>query len=208
MGNISGLPVAYFMQTMADFKSEARKGLRAPTMIALAKELSDDENKALAEYYAAQKATPWIKVIESTTAPKTFIGGNNTRRLWPLGGEEPVGERVIEYAIDFPTMRAANSQGFVAYVPPGSVAEGQALVTTGGGKAIACGTCHGGTLTGLGNVPPIAGRSPVYLARQLYMYKNGDRGGPNAEIMKGIVANLQDHDIVAIVAYLASRPPS
>jgi cytochrome c553 len=39
------------------------------------------------------------------------------------------------------------------------------------------------------------------------MYQNGDRAGANAEAMKGVVANLNDHDIVAIVAYLASRPP-
>jgi cytochrome c553 len=40
------------------------------------------------------------------------------------------------------------------------------------------------------------------------MYQDGDRAGPNAEIMKSVVANLKDHDIVAITAYLASRPPS
>ena len=61
-----------------------------------------------------------------------------------------------------------------------------------------------GAIAGTG----IAGRSPLYLARQMALYQNGDRGGPNAAVMKGVVANLQIDDIVAIAAYLGSRNPS
>jgi cytochrome c553 len=208
MANAAGLPVEYFMQTMADFKSGARKGPRANTMTIVAKELTEAENREMAQYYAALKVTPWVKVIESPTVPKTFISNNNTRRLWPLGGEEPIGSRVVEFAPDWPNIRSAGSPGYVAHVPPGSIARGEALVTTGGGKTIACGTCHGPALLGLGAVPAIAGRSPTYLGRQIHQYKNGDRDGPNAALMKGVVASLEDSDIVAITAYLASRPPS
>ena len=206
---LAALPSAYFVQTMADFRSGARKGARANNMIAFAKGLTDDENKTIGDYYASLKAKPWVKVIESATVPKTYIGAANGRRLWPTGGDEALGERVIEFPADFATLRAANSQGYVAYIPPGSIAQGEALVKTGGGgKAVACSTCHGATWTGQGNVPGIAGRSPVYTARQIYMFQSGDRAGPNGEIMKGAVAKLQDHDIIAISAYLASRPPS
>jgi cytochrome c553 len=40
------------------------------------------------------------------------------------------------------------------------------------------------------------------------LYQNGDRGGPNAAAMKPVVSNLQIDEIVAIAAYLGSRPPS
>jgi cytochrome c553 len=177
-------------------------------MITMAKQLSDEENKVIADYYATLKPKPWTKIIEAAMAPKTYVANNNQRRLWPEGGTEPTGDRVIEYALDLPNLRAATSPGHVAYVPPGSIAEGERLVKTGGGKATACVTCHGANLTGNGDIPGIAGRSPVYTARQIYMYQDGDRAGPQAEIMKGVVAKLNDHDIVAITAYLASRPPT
>jgi cytochrome c553 len=205
---LAGLPANYFVKTMADFRSGARKGPRAGNMITMAKVLSDEENKVIADYYASLKPEPFVKVIESASAPKTYVGNNNQRRAWPGGGNEPIGERVIEFAQDVANLRAANSPGHVAYVPPGSIAEGEALAKTGGGKTIACTTCHGADLTGTAEGPALAGRSPVYTARQLYMYKDGDRAGANAEPMKPVVANLSDHDIVAIVAYLASLPPS
>jgi cytochrome c553 len=205
---LAGLPTDYFVKTMSDFRSGARKGPRANNMIAMAKVLTDDENRAIGAYYAGLKAKPWIKVIEAPAAPKTYVGNNNQRRVWPMGGQEATGDRVVEFAADLANLRAANSPGHVAYVPPGSIAEGEALVKTGASKTVACTTCHGATLTGAGEVPPIAGRSAVYTARQLYMYQNGDRAGPNAQPMKDVVAGLRDHDIVAITAYLASLPPS
>ena len=53
---VSGLPVAYFIQTMADFKTEARKSAdsrkgNTNLMIAYAKAMTDDEVKAAAEYF-------------------------------------------------------------------------------------------------------------------------------------------------------------
>ena len=43
---------------------------------------------------------------------------------------------------------------------------------------------------------------------QLYEFKDGSRGGMSANAMKRLVANLMDDDIIAISAYLASRPPA
>ena len=40
-----------------------------------------------------------------------------------------------------------------------------------------CATCHGQGLKGLGNVPPLAGRSPTYTVRQLYDFQSGARAG-------------------------------
>jgi cytochrome c553 len=127
------------------------------------------------------------------------------------GGTEPLGRRIIEVP-EYPDrtnlMRDPRA-GFVAYAPRGSIAKGEALVTTGGGKTTQCAICHGDDLQGLGNVPGIAGRTASYTARQLYDFKAGTRRGIDALLMKPVIARLNDEDILAITAYLASRlPPS
>src|SRR5688500_10285580 len=98
--------------------------------------------------------------------------------------------------------------GFLAYVPPGSIAKGEALVKTGGaGKTISCGICHGDDLKGLGEVPRLAGLQPVYIARQLITMQNGTSAGTAAALMKKAVAKLSEDDIISISAYLGSLPP-
>jgi cytochrome c553 len=210
---ISGLPVSYFVQTMADFKNEARKSAdtrKANTnlMIAYAKAMTDDEVKAAAEYFAAMKWTPWIKVVETATVPKTRIAGGMFLRT---GGfeTEPIGDRIIEAPEDTErteTLRDPRS-GFTAYVPVGSLKKGESLVTAGGGKTTRCAVCHGADLKGLGPVPGIAGRSPSYTVRQLYDTQHGTRKGVWADLMKPVVANLTNDDMLAIAAYTASRTP-
>jgi cytochrome c553 len=210
---VSGLPVAYFIQTMADFKSEARKSAdtrKANTnlMIAYAKAMTDDEVKAAAEYFAAMKWTPWIKVVEASTVPKTRIAGGMFLKL-EGSDTEPIGDRIIEVADDAErteTLRDPRS-GFTAYVPTGSLKKGEALVTTGGGKTTRCAVCHGADLKGLGPVPGIAGRSPSYTVRQLFDTQRGTRKGVWADLMKPVVANLTNDDMLAIAAYTASRVP-
>ena len=96
----------------------------------------------------------------------------------------------------------------MAYVPPGSIKKGEALVTTGAnGRTVACGTCHGADLKGLGPVPPLAGRSPTYAVRQMFDFQHGVRRGPWAPLMKAAVEALTLDDMVAISAFLASREP-
>ena len=75
------------------------------------------------------------------------------------------------------------------------------------GKTTACGTCHGVDLMGVGDVPPIAGRSPSYMVRQMWDIQQGTRNGASAQLMKLVVANLTEEDMVAIAAYTASRLP-
>ena len=98
--------------------------------------------------------------------------------------------------------------GFVAYVPKGSIAKGEALVTTGGnGRTVACGICHGPTLHGLGEVPGIAGRHPNYIVRQLWSMQDGERAGSWTPLMKAAVDKLTVDEMLAIAAYTASRAP-
>ncbi len=218
----SGLPVAYFVRQIQDFRNGVRHTAdpRKPntnTMIDLAKAMTDEEIKAAAEYFSAIKWTPWIRVVETKMVPKTRIVGNLFLPAKPAA-TEPINGRIIETPEDeeqAETLRNPRS-GFVAYVPVGSVKKGEDLVTTGGmrivgnrivqGKTTACGTCHGINLMGVADVPPIAGRSPSYMVRQMWDMQQGARNGPQAQLMKLVVANLTEDDMVAIAAYVASRP--
>jgi cytochrome c553 len=80
-------------------------------------------------------------------------------------------------------------------------------VTKGAGKTLACAPCHGPDLKGLGPLPRIAGRSPSYMFRQLYDFRHGARTGEWSPLMAQVVSNLEQEDMLAIVAYLASLDP-
>jgi cytochrome c553 len=212
---VSGLPVSYFVQTMMDFKNDMRKSAdtrkgNTNRMIAFAKAMTDDEIKAAATYFSSMKWTPWIRVVEASTVPKTRIAGGMFLALEGAeAGKEPIGQRIIEVpekTEDTESLRNPHS-GFIAYVPPGSIKKGEALVTTGAGKTTQCGVCHGADLEGLGPVPGLAGRSPSYLVRQLHDMQIGTRKGQWSDLMKPVVAKLSAEDMLNIAAYTASRVP-
>jgi len=211
---VAGLPVSYFIQTMNDFKDGLRKSAesrKANTnlMIAYAKTMTPAEIRETAEYFGAMKWTPWVKVVETATVPKMVSRGG----IWiPVeGGEkEPIGMRVVETPENperTEILRDPRS-GFIAYAPVGSIKKGESLARTGGnGRTLACGECHGADLRGLGPVPGIAGRSPSYIARQMYDMQAGARHGEWTELMKPVVAKLTDEDFVTLAAYVASLVP-
>jgi cytochrome c553 len=198
---------------MEDFRSGARKSAeprKANTniMITIAKGMTDAELKAAAEYFGSMKWTPWIKVVESNTVPKTRSAGGMFLKL--EGKEtEPIGQRIIETPDDAEHTEALRDprSAFTAYVPVGSLKKGEALVKNGSGRTTQCGVCHGADLKGLGPVPGLAGRSPSYLARQLYDMQQRARKGVWTELMMPVVANLTSDDIIAIGAYTASLAP-
>jgi cytochrome c553 len=206
--DIAGMPAEYIIRQMNYFKSGARK--EEARMGPIARAVSDEDVRQAAEYFAAAKPAPFVKVIEAATPPKTYVSADaRHRRIFPDGGTEPIGRRIIQIPEDpmQTTIRNPHS-GFIAYVPPGSIAKGKALVQTGGsGKTVQCALCHGDALTGLGEVPRIAGLQPVYIARQLITMQNGTSAGTNAALMKKPVAKLSEDDIIAISAYLGSLPP-
>ena len=206
---LAGLPVNYIIRQMADFKAGHRKGGRAGNMITFAAAISDEDTRAAADYFASLKHPAWTKVVETDTVPQTFVGPGAMRFASPGGGSEPIGNRIIVVPQD--AARAASRDarsGFIDYVPTGSVKRGEALVTTGGdGKTVPCGICHGPALRGLAEIPPLAGRTGIYLVRQLNDMQTGNRTGVHVELMKQVVAKLTAEDMVAIAAYLASREP-
>jgi cytochrome c553 len=206
--DIAGMPAEYIVRQMQYFKSGARKDNERMTPIA--KNVSDEDVRQAAEYFAAVKPIPWVKVIETSTPPKTYVSSDARHRvLDPTGGTEPIGHRIIETPVDPMQTSIRNPHSaFIAYVPPGSIAKGEALVKTGGsGKTIQCAICHGDDLHGLGEVPRLAGLQPVYLARQLICMQNGSSAGTAAALMTKVVANLTEDDIISISAYLGSLPP-
>jgi cytochrome c553 len=206
--DLTGHSAAYIIQQMEDFRSGARKD--SARMNGIVQGLSNEEIRLAAEWFASLKPQAWTKVTEAATVPKTFVGGGRMRFASPGSETEPIGNRIITLPQEQSraTLRDPHS-GFVAYVPPGSIAKGEALVKNGGnGKTVACALCHGDSLTGLGNVPRIAGIHPIYLVRQLYLFKDGFRNGPDAQLMKKPVEKLTDDDILSIAAYVASLPPT
>jgi cytochrome c553 len=204
---MAGLPAKYFIQQMADWKSGDRK--YGGTMIAMAKIITDAEIKESADYFASLKPAPWIRVVEAATVPKSYVAAGNKRLVHPGGGTEPIGDRIISVPEDEEAVVYRDPiSGFVAYVPPGSIAKGKELATTGGGgKTVPCGVCHGVTLKGLGDWPGIAGRHPSYIVRQLWNMQNGDRAGNSAAPMKPVVEKLSNDDMLAIAAYVGSLTP-
>ena len=115
----------------------------------------------------------------------------------------------IELPQDEAAAEARNPRvGFVAHVPPGSIEKGKALVMTGGGgKTIQCTICHGPALHGIGEVPAIANRSPMYVYRQLNDMQAGMRKGTAMALMQAVVAKLDSEDMIALAAYLGSLDP-
>jgi cytochrome c553 len=205
--DLTGFTADYFIQQMADFKSGVRKDYAR--MNGIAKELSDQEIREAAEWFASLPRGKFVRVVEAAMVPKTFIGQGRMRFIDPKNpGMEPIGNRIIMLPEDQEKARLRDPRsGFVAYVPPGSVARGRTLASGGGGKTVACEVCHGDGLKGLANVPRLAGLHPIYVARQMYLFKEGGRSGPDAPLMKKPVANLTDADILNLSAYIASLPP-
>src|ERR1019366_1627295 len=150
------------------------------TMSGNAAGLTDEEAVAAAKYFASIKMTPWIKVVETDTVPKNRnVGGFFFAAL--EGNEtEPLGNRILEMPVNLEATEAYRDprSGWIAYVPTGSLKKGEDLVVRGGmGKTIACAACHGKDLKGDDDFPPLAGRSPSYLARQLYDMQQYTRNG-------------------------------
>jgi cytochrome c553 len=207
---LAGLNAGSFVQQLLDFKhglrtsADPRKANTA-LMIESAKDMTDDEMKESAAYFASMKWTPWVTVRETATVPRTKLTGNVFFRL-PGSETEPIGNRIIESPEDSDRFELRDPHsGFIAYVPPGSVQKGGVLVTGGGNKTMPCGVCHGLDLQGLGPVPGIAGRSPSYIVRQLWDMQQGTRKGEWSPLMKPVVEHLTQDDMLAIAAYVSAQ---
>ena len=207
--DLAGLPRSYIIRQMADYKSGERvtavpARLPPSLMIGLAKAITGTEVEAAAAYFSALKPRKRFNVVEGDTAPKIYVAG----LLWAAAESrerEPLRQRIVEIPDDLLRFESRDPRStFTVYVPLGSLARGEALVMKGApGKTVPCGPCHGPDLKGLGPLPSIAGRSPSYMFRQLYDFKHAAR----APLMAQVVRDLDQDDMLAFVAYLASLDP-
>ncbi len=214
--NLAGLPVAYMLRQMADFKQGLRKdpkvyeaSARAARMNNIAAGVPDEDMRKAVEWFASLKPAVWYKVVEATTVPKSWVNGGRMRLPLPGGGAEPLGNRIITMPQDSERVESRDPHsGFIAYVPPGSIRKGESLVKNGGsGKTIQCAICHGEGLKGLGDIPRLAGVHPIYIMRQLYDFKVGANTSTAAAQMKQVVDKLTEDDMLAIAAYTGSLAP-
>jgi cytochrome c553 len=207
---LAGLPAAYIVEQVRAFRSGERMTGRPETakwMPVEARKVTDADLKLAAGYFSSLQYKPWTRVIETASVPKTHVAH------WMLvadtdGAREPIGDRIIETSTGVARTELRDTRfGFVAYVPPGSIARGAAIAAKGIGQAQACETCHGADLRGVGNIPPLAGRSPTYIVRQLILFRLGGRVNAAAVPMREEASHLTLKDMIAAAAYAASRKP-
>jgi cytochrome c553 len=112
--SLAGLPAAYIVQQMADYKNGRRTSaeprMGSPALMAqLAKSVTDEEVTRAAEYFSKLKWTAWIRVIETNAAPKSRLAGG---MFVPVdgSGNEPLGQRILEMPQDTARTELRDSQ--------------------------------------------------------------------------------------------------
>lgn len=209
---LAGLPEAYFKEQLLDFRSGKRKPagpdayLPSQAMLKVAKAMTDAEIDESAKYFAQQKLRRRVYVIESLRIPRA------ERAAWiyeEVPGTEDLEDRLIEVTNELVRHERRDDRlEYSAYVPPGSIGRGKRLVVTGdGGKTQPCSTCHLANLKGTDKVPPIAGRSPTYLLRQMLAFRNGTRANDASQPMVPVLEKLTLNDMIDLAAYLGSLYP-
>lgn len=213
--SLAGLPVDYIIRQFAQFRSGERRinvgNARAQQILTVLKSAySEEQVRAAAVYYSALAPRAWIQVREAKRVPASIVDPNSLMRTALTGrGSELLGSRIVELPESESGLRNRDAHsGFIAYVPEGSLARGKFLVTRANEWGVACTACHGKTLNGLGGIPPLAGRPPTYLVRQLWNYQSGERRGGLSAPMQAIAARLRVDEMLAMAAYLASLAPN
>jgi cytochrome c553 len=180
-------------------------------MVRISKALTDQEIDESAKYFAAQKQRRRTFVIESLRIPRA------ERAAWLYyehGGTEDLEGRLIEVTQDLVRHeRRDDRMDYIAYVPPGAIGRGKRLVSTGKSvkddavRTVICSQCHLANLKGNALIPPIAGRSPTYLLRQMLAFRNGLRENQHSVQMNPVVEKLTLDEMIDIAAYLGSLAP-
>ena len=211
--NLTGLSADYIIRQMKEFRSGERQSSvtnRPPIQVKafLLKSVTDEEIATAAAYFSAIPARSVVKVVETDLVPKSMVAGSYFAAL-PGSEREPIGSRIVELPDDTEQFESRDARALTtAYVPLGSINKGRALATSGEtGKTLVCAICHGVGLKGSDIAPVLAGRSPTYIVRQLYDFKNGKRAGAMSGPMAATVQNLSVEDMLALAAYASSLKP-
>jgi cytochrome c553 len=211
---LAGLPESYIIAQLEAFRSSARRNpssgwVPGNSMHAVAMNATDADVAVAARYFSGLRFTPRARVIEAARIPQVRQAGFVYARV-KGAGTDSIGSRIVEGPPDFERHELRDDgMTYIAYVPPGSIERGRSIATTGtNGLATACVTCHGPKLAGTGLVPPIAGRYPTYIVRQLVAFKTGARSTPAAQPMQAVVAPMSVGDMIAVAAYAGSLVPA
>ncbi|MDB4881788.1 MAG: cytochrome c class [Gemmatimonadetes bacterium] len=211
---LAGLPVEYFVQQVADMRSRVRRSAsQVPfrpfeSMRAIADSVSDAEVLEAARYFASVRPGKRSRVIEATNVPRT-IPGVGLYSPAPEAGVEPLGHRLIELTPNLVSHELRDpATEYVTYVPRGSIARGRALAMGDAHRGVkGCTTCHGPQLRGVGLVPPLAGRAPSAILRQLLAFRTGARASAAGTPMREMAATLSLDDMIAAAAFAGSLRP-
>jgi cytochrome c553 len=217
--NIAGLSATYMTRQLADMKARTRRSAwhepYAPTdnMQRAAENASDAEVALAAEYFAGLRPRKRMRVVEAERIPRV-LPVRGLYRLDSVRGTEPLGQRLLEVTPNFERHELRDPfQISTTYAPIGSLKRGRSLVQTPVTPgALTCTGCHGPTLHGIADIPPLAGRGATYLLRQLIAFKTGDRNTSAGAPMRVIAGAMTLDDMIAVAAYAASlnleKPPS
>lgn len=211
--SLAGLPYAYLLQQITDMKSGARRLVDprftpGALMLQTVSRIGEVDADQAARYFSGLHYTKRLRVVEAASVPP-FRAQGFVYVFERTGPRQPLGERILEGPDDFSRFEDRDNRvGYTAYVPVGSIGRGARLAGGDGKARQACVTCHGVGLRGGPVGPPIAGRSPTSLFRQLYAFQLGTRQGASAALMKPIVTGLSYGDMLALAAYAGSLPSS
>jgi cytochrome c553 len=177
-------------------------------MRSVADSITATELRIAARYFSRLKPRKKSRVVETDLIPKPvpalgiYFASTDSAR-------EQLGARIIEVPADVERHELHDPNvNYIAYVPRGSIARGRTVATKGIGTATpACVTCHGPELRGMALAPPIAGRSPSSLFRQLLAFKTGARATAESAPMNAVAKSLTLDDLIAAAAYAGSRTP-
>jgi cytochrome c553 len=207
---LAGLPAPYIVEQIRDIRTGARTGadpdwIPTQLMTRVGKAIEARDAAAAARYFSTPKYRKVFRIVETPDIPAvTPILG--LYRATPAGGRTPLGSRIIELPNDVERFELRdNRPGYTAYVPQGAVGRGRALAR-GAPDLPACASCHGAALHGAIG-PPIAGRYPAYIFRQLLAFAHGGRTGPAAAPMIAVARQLKPAEMVDVAAYAASLDP-
>ena len=138
-------------------------------MLQVIRQTSATDAEAAARYFSGLRYTKRVKVIETDRIPQPVAHG--FVYFFDSAGRRCRGERIIGGPDDPQRFEMRDPRTtYTAYVPVGSIARGASLAKGNGTARPPCVLCHGPALGGTSLGPPIAGRFPTYLFRQLYAF--------------------------------------
>lgn len=202
---LQGLPTDYIVEQVKAFAAGARLAASpdfVPTryMASVAHAVTAADLNAAAAYFSRFEPQSFTRVVEAAAIPAAtewhFVYRFDRSR------REALGQRIVEGPVESERFELRDPETpYIAYVPVGAIARGQATAERGASGGPACVSCHGPALAG------IAGASPTYIVRQLMAFRDKTRSDPGAAPMQAVAARLTDTQIIDAAAFVGSRRP-